>query len=587
MKLHKSGKILSALLALILFVACFPVSAMANNWNVKTSKSDYSVSIGKMSGGVFISNKETIGSAVGTEYYMTYTVASSSINKKPIQQGVVGTTDPNIFYPYGTGVKGHGGVMYWEPSDLLLEHGKTYFLKFTITEDGFTYRVGWAKDENSRYIKFSQPVKHETTGLTHFGIWLEAYEFEAELTHVHCYDKKGNDLGVRAGRDESIVYVNSPMPKDTKVPHKFDIKVTDQVIMAMSNRFKPSSDKIYFQYYVKSSSKTHLEQVGISLSNAPYAGFPYTSGVYYYNQYSRDIDKMDCGPLLEEGASYIICCEKKKDRVAIRTEKTKNGKTTLIDFGLTSGNFYSDQFFYSIFFCGIADHPNSFEILDFKCYDSNGKNLGLICNQPADITHYGEYEDAEGLDGVYYDKKNEVRLDLNPDSSAVLTQNGEKKKGHFSIDDNFVLTLNINGSKQEYDYFYNYISNDNARFDRLKNYKITFDTGKGSKIDVQKIGREQDYQASRPKNPTLKGTKFVCWCTSDGKEYKFDKIVTESLTLYAKWSDTNYTVLDYATKASSVLSWLAFVAGTIVLLAGVTTAVIIIRKEKKHANGKE
>lgn len=586
MTFQRAGKFLSALLALVLIVACFPVKAAAEKWNVTPSNKDYSVSIPRMAGGVFISNKDTIGSAVGTEYYMTYTVKSAEIYQTPCQLGIIGTTDPTIFYPYGTGVSGHGGVMYWEPVNVLLEEGKTYFLKFTITKDGFDYRVGWAEGEDSRYIEFSQTVIRETRGLTHFGIWFEAFDYEAELIKVRCYDKYGNDLGVRAGREEAVVYVNNPMEKDTEVPHKYDIKVTDQVLMSFTNRFKPTSDKIYFEYTVKSMEKAKLEQAGVILSNAPYATYPYLYGSYYYNQYSRTLENMDSSPLLEEGASYIICCEKKADKMAIRVEKTKNGKTTLIDFGLTYGDYYNDQFFYSIFFCGVGEHPNSFEFTDFKCYDSNKKNLGVVCNLPAEITHYGDYEQMEGLDGVYYDKENKVRLDLNPDMTAILIQDGTEKKGTFTLSDGLILTTVIDGVEQSYDYFYNFISNDTCRFDRLKTYKIIFNTGNGSAVETQIVGKEQNFQAVKPADPTMKGTSFVCWCTSDGEEYQFGDIVTESLTLYAKWSDTHYAAQSPIVETLTVTGLETALLGAVVLLLSVMIAIILIKREKKHAKTK-
>lgn len=586
MRFRRAGKLFSALLALILIAACFPVNAAAEKWNVTPSNKDYSVSIPRMAGGVFISNKDTIGSAVGTEYYMTYTVKSASIYQTPCQLGIIGTTDPTIFYPYGTGVSGHGGVMYWEPVNVLLEEGKTYFLKFTITKEGFDYRVGWAEGEDSRYIEFSQTVIRETRGLTHFGIWFEAFDYEAELIKVRCYDKYGNDLGVRAGREEAVVYVNNPMAKDTDVPHKYDIKVTDQVLMAMTNRFKPTSDTIYFEYTVKSLEKAKLEQVGIILSNAPYATYPYLHGSYYYNQYSRTPENMDPGPLLEEGASYIIRCQKQSDKLAVRVEKTKYGSTTLIDFGLDYGDYYSDQFFYSIFFCGIGEHPNSFELVDFKCYDSNKQNLGVVCNLPAEITHYGDYEQMDGLDGVYYDKENKIRLDLNPDMTAVLIQDGVEKTGTFTLSDDLVVTTVIDGVEQSYDYFYNYISNDTCRFDRLKTYKIIFNTGNGSAVETQIVGKEQNFQAVKPADPTMKGTSFVCWCTSDGEEYQFGDIVTESLTLYAKWSDTHYAAQSPIVETLTVTGLGTALLGAVILLLSVMIAIILIKREKKHAKVK-
>ena len=45
------------------------------------------------------------------------------------------------------------------------------------------------------------------------------------------------------------------------------------------------------------------------------------------------------------------------------------------------------------------------------------------------------------------------------------------------------------------------------------------------------------YIVQKPKDPVLKDCTFKGWCMADGTEYDFESIVTESKTLYAKWSD--------------------------------------------------
>lgn len=63
-------------------------------------------------------------------------------------------------------------------------------------------------------------------------------------------------------------------------------------------------------------------------------------------------------------------------------------------------------------------------------------------------------------------------------------------------------------------------------------YTVRFDTGNGSKIDLQTI--QQGGKVKKPADPTLNGYKFAGW-KLDGKAYDFDTPVTKDMTLTAVW----------------------------------------------------
>ncbi len=68
--------------------------------------------------------------------------------------------------------------------------------------------------------------------------------------------------------------------------------------------------------------------------------------------------------------------------------------------------------------------------------------------------------------------------------------------------------------------------------DTQKEFKVTFDTDGGSKIDSVNVKKNE--KVSIPDNPTKEGYTFVEW-QLDGKKYDFNSLVTGDITLIAKW----------------------------------------------------
>ena len=81
----------------------------------------------------FLCNKQTAGNAVGTEYFLTYTVESATSSGS--QNGFLGTSAPETQFPYTEG----NGLLYYqqrksdsETPELLME-GYTYFFTYEET----------------------------------------------------------------------------------------------------------------------------------------------------------------------------------------------------------------------------------------------------------------------------------------------------------------------------------------------------------------------------------------------------------------------------------------------------------------------
>ncbi len=590
MKKQLMKRVVSCLGVCIMLATCCSHVVMAE-WNVKPSVVDYFVQMNK-SKDVFICNKETIGTKVGTEYYMTYTVDDFDEENVVItNMGLVGTNVPGSSYPYVTTEDGKGGGYYvYDTQNKLLVEGKTYFIKFTITEDGYKYRASWAKEDKSRYLEFELGAVGEVkTDLGYFGVWFGCGEMTGKLTKLRFYDKKGNDLGVQItpGRNAEIGREN-PFSKDSTIEHTYDVIIKDQTDVAISNKRVPTSNKVYMEYKVKSAKDTHAYQTGVILSDSPLAGYPYLDGFMYYNvgldpTIEQDVTKIDGGPLMEPGAEYLIIFEKKADSLDVTAQKTVDGKTTYVTFERTFGTYSKDANYCTLWLGEGPRFKVNAVLTNFKCYDSNKNNLGVQTNRTSEIIHYGQLEDYAGCEAIYACKEDGTFYALYKDQTLKYTERDSTQKGSYRIEES-VLTVDIENQKKEYDFMYQYFKDkDEKTYRRLQSYKLTFDTGEGSKIDEQILNADNGYMPMRPTDPTLKNNDFCGWYTSNGEEYNFDYIVTESTTLYAKWAETNYADVN-ENGLFNAMPYISIGVGIVILAICGAIGVYIINSTRRKKN---
>ena len=97
----------------------------------------------------------------------------------------------------------------------------------------------------------------------------------------------------------------------------------------------------------------------------------------------------------------------------------------------------------------------------------------------------------------------------------------------------------------------------------LNTYTVTFDSQGGSKVDSQTVSHGGT--VTEPTAPTYEGYTFGGWYTEAGctTEYDFTTTVTESLTLYAKWTLNTYTVTFDSQGGSKVDSQTVSHGGTV------------------------
>lgn len=582
------------ILAIVMMACAFaPAGSLSvSAENVKVSSQDYEVYYtgGKQSS--FLCNKKTAGNAVGTEYYLTYTVESVKSSGK--QNGVLGTCAPDTRFPYTDG----NGALYYQQrkadtdeAPLLLE-GYTYFIKFTVTKSGYRYLASRAKNDTSEYFVIERKAATGTAkgiGYGYFGLWFADGVTDAHLTKVRFYDKAGNDLGVWSPCSKATVAKSGMTAKDTKIDHWYRIEAGGLTNLAIANELPLTTDKMYIEYTV-SENASALSQMGIGLSNYPDTTYPHGRGQLLY----ENVDENNKGLLLQPGAEYLITVEKGKEGFTAYIQITKNGKPTFHVFPLISGTYDPEAAYVHLWFGAGANAKADFVLENVKFYDSKSQNLGIQSNNSSlMVRHFGSMLDYAACEGVYYCSEDESMYTLYADQKLTYEKDGQKVDGTYSVRNNRIA-LNSSQEKSEYDYLYRgFTTKDDKYYKRLYTYKLSFMAGNGSEPKVQILDMEHGYVAKEPEIPKLEKYSFEGWCLRSGKAYEFDKMVTKSEALYAKWSDG--AGITYLTSEDGELvrvgvtdTWVFVIVVCAVLLAAtMTVSVLLIRGGKRSAEKEE
>ena len=141
--------------------------------------------------------------------------------------------------------------------------------------------------------------------------------------------------------------------------------------------------------------------------------------------------------------------------------------------------------------------------------------------------------------------------------------------------------------KEKYEYLFKRITDDEGNvYERLYTYQVHFVTGCDTEIPMQELSNKTGYVAKSPDEPVMEGYEFIGWHTSDGTEFDFNQVVTESVTLYAKWSgDEGITFLAKDTAFNG--NYLYITAGTLVLIAGLVVGVTFVVRSMKNERSKK
>lgn len=523
----------------------------------------------------FFCNKIPGSAAIGTEYFMKYTVKSA--RDVPIQHGLVGTDDPTQGFPYENGglFRGSNDAMH------MLDVGATYYIRFEVAEGGFHYNITREKDGKLEDLYMDSYYGEATDKMQYFGVWFGASSMYAEFTNVRCYDANGKDLGIQILGDRGCVVDRSVvLAKDQELSRYYSIQVNDQYNISISHLRAPTTEDVYLEYTVESGDY-FFNQLGMGLSNSPDTETPHGErGHLKLNSYENGSSEID---LLEPGASYIFRMIRNEKNFDVVVQKTKGDNREIIGLKEWYGpDFDPESAFYYLWFGYEAHMKGSFTLTNVKFYDGNKNDLGIQCSKPAVITQYGEVPDYAGCEATYYCRETEASMALYADQTVKLLENGQTKEGTYQVADN-VMTVTYGTDEVEYDYLYNRITNKEGHvFHRLYTYKVSFVTGTSGEIPAQVLSPKTGYYAMKPTDPVKDGRLFEGWYTSNGMLFDFDHIVTESVSLYAKFQGEDVFTEPANEKNSQ---WIVFGCGVAVLAAGVVALILI--RGRKHVKEKE
>lgn len=575
-------RVLAGLLA-TLFV-CANASFISSAEDVKVTKEKYDAYYGGI-GDTFLCNQKSIGSKPGTEYYMTYTV--EEYKQGGSQAGVVGTSDPKQRYPYDKGK----GLMFYkqhaedDKSNELLKEGYTYLIKFTALKSGYRYIASRAKGGTSEYFVLDSKAGDTTKTVKcgYFGIWISGGFTNAKLKNIRFYDKDGNNLGVQSPLKHVPVVKSGITPKTTKVEHWYTVKGKGLQNVAISNKLPLETSKMYIEYTVKStSSKTN--QTGVAFSNQPEKTYPHGNGFLRYEGNGKEY-KGDF--LLQEGAEYLIILERNEDNFTALVQMTKDGKTTITAFPNFYGTPDPNSQYFSLWFGEGSVCDLNFVLENLKIYDANYKNLEVQGNNLGlTIRHHGALTDYSACEAIYYCKENNNMFALFADKSYIFTSADGDVKGTYLIKNN-KITFQESKNKEVADYLFKCITTaDGNKYMRLYTYKVDFVADGDNEIETQIMSAKNGYFITEPEAPKYKDYTFDTWCTWDGKEYDMSQVVTESVTLYARWKDGNGAIYLAQGNAGKWYAspYVVIAASAVVLLLAIAGTVCILKTGgKKHA----
>ena len=568
MRWKASSKFHLTLLLVLSMVTIFPIESEA----VTPSKEEYTVSF-QDTYDVFVGCKTPVAFSKGKEVYLVYTVESvDEAATTSYQHGIVASDTNSERYPYED-----GGLLQYSNTSGLLEEGSTYFLKFYMTESGMECVAVRANGDDREVINLPEKYGDATDNFRYVGIWFGCGNVTAEFSHVLCYDETGKDLGVCS--TTATVPPSKAFQYDTNLQQAYDVTSTKAFNVGLHNEKKTDSNVIYFEYTVE-SSESMLYQTGVFATKKTEQQYPHDDGILLHDSFT---DNLGNGFLLEPGASYIVKISKEKESLEAQVQKTIDGEYEIYSFPNPYGTYEQDAPYVGLWFGEGVNYKVTFHLVNMKCYDGDGNNLGISCNQgTVGIVQKGEKADYSEVGGVYYNAKEDTMIELFADQIAKVTKEGVMQDIAYEIWES-TIHFDYADGRESYRYSPQRIYSENVAYDRLNTYYIDFVTGTDQVIEMQRVDRSTDFVAIEPKEPSKEGATFEGWVLSDGTEYEFGSVVSKSMTLYAKWSDeVEYHKLETGSKTD----WAPFIAiasSVVILLVAIGISILIVRRGgKKH-----
>lgn len=581
---------LGVLLSIMLLCTAF--TSYAEEENIKISEKEYGIVLND-AGNLFVSNDKAVNGEIGSKVFLTYTVEEVTKNTA-FQNGVIAAENNEAAYPYNDkdsdgNLKSKGSLRCVNNKSLLFDEGYTYVFRFERTAKGFEYECARLKDDEAVSVEFGNTHGAEDGNFKYFGFWIGAKQEEgvkATLTHVRCYDENGNDLGIHFNGSSGMEQgkMNSLLNAHFTVNHNYSLNLEEQHSIAISNKYAARTDVVYMEYEVGQVTKDETYQEGIIATNFPQVSYPHSNsagGLLQYKSYDKG---SGATPLLKPGAKYFVCFAKNDTGFDGIVQCTLNGVTDTFAFAGKAGTYDPDYKYFSLWFGESDKSLVSCEIRNMKIYDSEGNNLGVQINKKdVVISHEGELENYSKSEAVYYCRDKQTMIALEEGQKVWKNTEGVMESGSYTISD-ADLILSLEEGKEIYKYEKLYLTDEEEnQYQRLKTSKVTFVTG--DETIVEKATAENGYRVSEPTKPQKEGNVFKGWFLHNGTAYDFDDVVTESITLYAKWQDgdgNEYLALEQETEAHDYSGWIAGILSAVIVAGCAAGCVVMVKRRSRH-----
>lgn len=564
---------------------CSMLPVQAEDEQIKISDKEYAVTLNEALN-LFISNKKPVSGEIGSKVFLTYTVEKVTKNTS-IQSGLIGTMDNTLAFPYDKG-NGRMYVADEQNGSRLYEEGYTYVFRFERAENGFEYQCARMKGDKAEQLVFSGSTGvPESEAYKYYGTWIGGLEGDvvsAVLNHVRCYDEDGNDLGIYLGRESALEVnaFNELLDVHPVIDSTYSFSLDNTPSVAISNKYPATSDIIYMEYEVENVTQDDTYQEGVIASCAPEEYYPHgdNKGLLKVKIYEKGQGET---PLLREGGKYLICFQRKEDTFENIVQCTVNGKTELFSFGGTAGAYNPSYEYFSVWFGEGGDYCVTADFKNVKCYDADGNSLGIQLNTTdVPISHKGGIEDYSTSQAVYYCEETNELINLEDEQKFSKVVDGITEEGTYSIQVDTDLYLLTEAGKEHYTYEYLQLTGDDGNvYKRLKPSTVKFVTGEETfKVTVEAA---TGFRVEEPENPTKEGHTFKGWYLGDETAFDFDTVVTESITLYAKWQDgdgNEYLAVDSEASGLDMSMVIAIAASASIAIGCIVICIIMVRRKK-------
>lgn len=183
---------------------------------------------------------------------------------------------------------------------------------------------------------------------------------------------------------------------------------------------------------------------------------------------------------------------------------------------------------------------NGYRLTGWADAEGNAYDFSTLVTEDIELTAvYSavEAENAERFIGTYYDAASGKKIELLADHAAKITADGTVGERTYYILENNVLAFETEDDFEEGTVLAARLIFGGTEYIRLTQYAVTFDLdGAEGSIAPQTVNAQNGYLATKPADPAREGYVFEGWYLSDGTAFDFNKMVTESVSLYAHWS---------------------------------------------------